>query len=63
MLGARRAGMMTVLKCPSGEARPHWTVDHVVRRIVDLKEVLPALRTQKRPAVAAEAELQGALLR
>lgn len=63
MLGARRAGMMTVLKCPAGDARPHWTVDHMIRRIVDLKQVLPALRTERVAALATEAELEGALLR
>jgi HAD superfamily hydrolase (TIGR01549 family) len=64
MIGARRAGMMTVLKSPIAEPKAHWTVDHTIRQIADLKQILPALRPPRsQAAVAAEGELREALLR
>lgn len=42
IVGARRMGMRTALKQPFANLRPHRIADHVVRRIADLVELLPA---------------------
>lgn len=67
MIGARRAGMTTVLKhrgVNGTEPKAHWTVDHVIREIADLKQVLPALRPARIHTVTSvEGELQEAVLR
>jgi putative hydrolase of the HAD superfamily len=47
MIGARRAGMRTALKQPWSNLSPHRGVDHVIRRISDLKDLLPALAPAK----------------
>jgi putative hydrolase of the HAD superfamily len=43
IIGARRMGMTTALKQPFANLRPHRIADHVVRKIADLIELLPAL--------------------
>jgi putative hydrolase of the HAD superfamily len=61
MIGARRAGMITVLKRHGGLSRPHRAVDHVIERIGELRDVLPQLRTDPPPlASLEEPELQRA---
>jgi putative hydrolase of the HAD superfamily len=55
MIGARRAGMITVLKCPGGRYRPHRCVDHVIERISELPNVLAQLRVDS-PVDSADLE-------
>jgi putative hydrolase of the HAD superfamily len=43
IIGARRMGMRTALKQPYANLRPHRIADHVVRKIADLREVVPGL--------------------
>jgi putative hydrolase of the HAD superfamily len=43
IVGARRMGMRTALKQPFANLRRHRIADHVVRKIADLGEMLPAL--------------------
>jgi putative hydrolase of the HAD superfamily len=44
MIGARRAGMMTVFKSPARPARLHHSIDHVIERVAQLPEALTTLR-------------------
>jgi FMN phosphatase YigB (HAD superfamily) len=48
IVGARRAGMRTVLKQPWGTARRHGLADHVIRQVSDLPDVLAKI--DPRPA-------------
>jgi len=47
IVGARRMGMRTALKQPFANLRPHRVADHVVRRIADIMEHLPAVSGAK----------------
>jgi putative hydrolase of the HAD superfamily len=62
MVGARRAGMTTILKRPDGQCRPHRCVDHVITRIAELPNVLAHMRTSS-PQDAAEVVEATELLR
>lgn len=55
MLGARRAGMRTILRAPFGAARGHPLADLVIRHIHELPRVIPALDTAT-PGKAVPAE-------
>ena len=45
IVGARRMGMTTALKQPFANLRRHRIADHVVRKIADLAQLLPAIST------------------
>ncbi|MFI5381041.1 MAG: HAD family hydrolase [Tepidisphaerales bacterium] len=43
ILGARRAGMLAILKRPASETRTHRVADHLVRTMRELEQILPLL--------------------
>ncbi len=46
IVGARRVGLTAILKQPHCASRTHPIADHVIRRIADLKELIPQARHQ-----------------
>lgn len=58
IVGARRAGMVTVLRHPFANSRTHHVADHVVRKISEIHQMLPILGApEPEPAPIAEHEL------
>jgi len=49
ILGARRAGMVAVLRQPFANSRTHRVADHVVRRISEIHQMLPILGAPEPP--------------
>jgi HAD superfamily hydrolase (TIGR01549 family) len=43
IIGARRAGMGTILRLPAAPSRTHRIADHVVRTLTELYQILPLL--------------------
>jgi putative hydrolase of the HAD superfamily len=41
IVGARRAGMIAILKRPASETRTHGVADHLVRNMRELDQILP----------------------
>jgi hypothetical protein len=56
IVGARRLGMLTVLRDPKAQSRTHRTADHVIRTMTDLWQILPLLcaARQERADCASE---------
>lgn len=51
IVGARRMGMITILRQPQAQSRTHATADHVIRSMTDLYQILPLLGVPEAPAL------------
>ena len=52
IVGARRLGMLTVLRDPKASSRTHRTADHVIRSMTDLWQILPLLCATRQERIA-----------
>jgi putative hydrolase of the HAD superfamily len=57
VVGARRSGMVTVLRQPFAESRTHRVADHVVRKISEIHQMLPILGAPEPEPMAVNREL------